>query len=133
MVTTTRSRPRGTSATVTGLAPVSLARSARLFGPRELATATSCPKRVKCRVRAPPMLPAPMIPIFNFLFINVSCACSCDEPSATNLVQPKPLHKRKSVSRLMQEQGQMYAVAPDTADFRLKTLDFGLPSCPRQS
>jgi hypothetical protein len=75
------------------------------------------------------MLPAPMIPIFNFLFINVSSAWSCDEPFAHNLVQPKRLHKRKSVPRLVREQGQMYAAAPDTGDFRLKTLDFGLPSC----
>ena len=30
--------------------------------------------------------------------------------------------------RLMREQGQMYAPAPDTADFRLKTLDFRLPT-----
>ena len=30
----------------------------------------------------------------------------------------------------MHDEGQMYAAAPDTADFRLKTLDFGLPSWP---
>jgi hypothetical protein len=28
----------------------------------------------------------------------------------------------------MQEQGPINAAAPETADFRLKTLDFGLPS-----
>jgi hypothetical protein len=49
------------------------------------------------------MLPAPTIPIFNFLFISVSSASSRDEPSVTNLVQPNPLHKRKTVPRLMQE------------------------------
>ena len=27
----------------------------------------------------------------------------------------------------MHDEGQMYAAAPGTADFRLKTLDFGLP------
>ena len=27
----------------------------------------------------------------------------------------------------MHDEGQIYAAAPGTADFRLKTLDFGLP------
>ena len=74
IVTTTKSRPRGASDTGTGLAPVSFARSARVAGPRELATTTSCPRRVKCRVRAPPIFPAPMIPIFNFFFMFPSTA-----------------------------------------------------------
>ena len=64
-----------------------------------------------------------MIPIFNFRFINVSSAYLCDEPPVAKLVQPKPLHMRKSVPRLVREQGQMYAAPPDMANFRLKTLD----------
>ena len=51
MVTTTKSHPRGTSATDPGFAPVSFAKSTRVSGPRELATTTSCSSRVKCRVR----------------------------------------------------------------------------------
>jgi hypothetical protein len=38
------------------------------------------------------------------------------------------LHKKKSTPPVMQEQGPINAAAPETADFRLKTLDFGLPS-----
>lgn len=47
-----------------GVAPVSSASAVRVPGPREFATETSCPRAVSRRVRLPPMLPAPMMPIF---------------------------------------------------------------------
>src|SRR3954470_22554441 len=72
MVTTTRSRPRGASSTVTGLAPVSFANPASVSGPRELAMTTSCPRRVKCPASAEPMFPAPIIPIFIVPFVKIA-------------------------------------------------------------
>src|SRR3984893_8279658 len=64
IVTTTTSPNLAASLTDTGFAPVSAAKSASDSGPRELATATSCPKAVKRWVRVPPICPAPIIPIF---------------------------------------------------------------------
>src|SRR5205809_6007160 len=61
--TITTSPARAASLTVTAVAPVSVARSARVSGPRELATKTSCPSDLKRRVSVPPMWPAPIIPI----------------------------------------------------------------------
>src|ERR1035441_5696835 len=64
IVTMTSSLSRAASATDTAVAPVSAARAARLWGPREFATATVCPSARSRRVSVPPMLPAPMIPMF---------------------------------------------------------------------
>src|ERR1035437_9275321 len=64
MVTTTTSAPAAASAAKTAVAPVSAARSANVSGFRELATETWWPSAVSLRVRLPPILPAPMIPMF---------------------------------------------------------------------
>jgi hypothetical protein len=63
MATITTLAPWLTSVMGTGAAPVSAASSANLSGPVELATETLCPVAVSRRVRVPPILPAPMIPI----------------------------------------------------------------------
>src|SRR6516165_923971 len=58
-----------TSSTDTGFA-VSAAKSVRVSGPRESATATSCPRAVNRRARLPPICPLPIMP-FSY-FINSS-------------------------------------------------------------
>ena len=60
---TTRSAERTASSTLPALAPVSRTSGTSEAGPRELATVTSWSSAVSRRVRVPPMLPAPMIPI----------------------------------------------------------------------
>src|SRR5262249_41569453 len=59
-----------------GAEPVSDVKSANVAGPLEFATKTLCPSAVKRRVSVPPMLPAPMIPIFisvsQFKFVSAS-------------------------------------------------------------
>src|SRR4029077_7802933 len=62
--TITTSPARAACSTVTGVAPVSVAKSDRVSGPLEFATKTLCPSALKRRVSVPPMLPAPIIPIF---------------------------------------------------------------------
>ena len=66
MVTTKIWAPLAASLAQTVLAPVSFASSQRVSGSRELATETSWARPANRRVRFPPMLPAPMIPIFIF-------------------------------------------------------------------
>ena len=56
--------PGAASWRVTGVAPVFSAKSCRVSGPRELATNTLWPSLVRRPARVPPMLPAPMIPMF---------------------------------------------------------------------
>src|ERR1043166_5755167 len=69
----TTSPRRAASVTVTGVAPVSCARAARVSGPLELATNTLWPSALKRRVSEPPMWPAPMMPIFIFApFLTVT-------------------------------------------------------------
>src|SRR5438128_5286629 len=64
---------RAASFTVTGVAPVSCARAARVSGPLELATNTLWPSALKRRVSEPPMWPAPIMPIFIFApFLTVT-------------------------------------------------------------
>src|SRR4029450_5041649 len=69
IVTITTSPAWGACSTVTGVAPVSAAKSASVSGPLEFATKTLCPSLVKRRVSVPPMLPAPIIPIFISVFL----------------------------------------------------------------
>ena len=47
----------------TGVAPVRLATSASVWGPRELAIVTWCPSWVSRKASVAPMFPAPMIPM----------------------------------------------------------------------
>src|SRR5690349_668274 len=82
IVTTTTSAPRAASSTGTAVAPVSSASAVSVWGPRELATETSCPRAVSRRVRLPPMLPAPMMPIFMRDPFTVD-AHACFYPSTT--------------------------------------------------
>src|SRR4051794_15201185 len=96
MVTTTTSPDRAASATVTAFAPVSAARSASVSGPRELATATSCPSAFRRRVRVPPILPAPMMPIFMFDLLtmdggHVLVARACCGAYRDHVVEPRDL------------------------------------------
>src|SRR5207253_11237953 len=73
IVTITTSPRRAASVTLTGVAPVSCARAARVSGPLELATNTLWPRALKRRVSEPPMGPAPMMPIFVFArFLTVT-------------------------------------------------------------
>src|SRR5438132_12584968 len=73
IVTITTSPRRAASVTVTGVAPVSCARAARVSGPLEFATNTLWPSALKRRVSEPPMWPAPMMPIFIFApFLTVT-------------------------------------------------------------
>src|SRR5581483_6260948 len=64
MVTTTTSPLRAACSAVTAVAPVSAANPASDAGPREFAITTSWPTSRKRRARVPPILPAPIMPIF---------------------------------------------------------------------
>src|SRR5260370_33705701 len=59
-----RSTRAATSAAVTAVAPVSAAKPLRDSGPREFATRTPCPDARSLRESAPPILPAPTLPVF---------------------------------------------------------------------